>query len=70
MMPSRNVMIRRLSKKLVEEIPFLYKYPLLNIVEESSKCMLMTEVELICWFQLLKMKFLGRDCGEADLTLD
>ncbi len=51
------VMIRRLARKLVEEVPYLYKFPLLNIVDESSKFMLMTEFELICWFVNLKMKF-------------
>jgi hypothetical protein len=43
LMPNRHVLIRRLAKKLVEEIPYLYRYPLLNIIEESSKCMLMNE---------------------------
>jgi hypothetical protein len=33
---------------------FLYKFPLLEYVEEVSKIMLLSESELIYWFILLK----------------
>ena len=57
LMPNRQVLIRRIAKALVREVPFVYKFPILNILEESSKYMLMTEPDLITWYELLRLKF-------------
>lgn len=34
-------------------MPFLYRYPILGIVEDCSKHMLMNEIELLNWFDVL-----------------
>ncbi len=40
--------------KFEEGEEFLYKFPLLEYVEETSKIMLLSESELIYWFILLR----------------
>ena len=61
-LPNRQVYLRRIGLKLVmiredtKNIQLgtvLYKYPILEYVEETSKIMLMNEFELVYWYHLL-----------------
>ena len=61
-LPNRQVYLRRIGLKLVmirddtKNIQLgtvLYKYPILEYVEETSKIMLMNEFELVYWHHLL-----------------
>jgi hypothetical protein len=42
---------------IVHEIGFLYKFPILGIVDDCSKHMLMNEIELLNWFEVLVTLF-------------
>lgn len=65
-LPNRQVYLRRIGLHLVrirEPNPapedenqgeFLFQFPILEYVEETSKIMLMNEFELLYWFHLLQ----------------
>lgn len=64
-LPNRQVYLRRIGLRLVRiKVPvpdyhdfnngeFLFKFPILEFVEETSKIMLMNEFELVYWYHLL-----------------
>jgi len=52
-LPSRQVYLRRIGLGLVKAMPELFKYPILQYVEETSKIMLINEFELLYWYHLM-----------------
>ena len=52
-LPSRQVYLRRIGLGLVKSMPELFKYPILQYVEETSKIMLINELELLYWYHLM-----------------
>lgn len=52
-LPSRQVYLRRIGLGLVKAMPELFKFPILQYVEETSKIMLINELELLYWYDLM-----------------
>ena len=53
-MPQRHIYVRRMSQELVNSVPYLYRFPVYSILEECSKHMLMTEIELLQWYDVAR----------------
>eukprot|EP00347_Sterkiella_histriomuscorum_P022834 403336976 len=53
-LPSRQVYLRRIGLYLVKVRPDLYRFPVLQAIEETSKIMLMNEFELLYWYDLMR----------------
>lgn len=54
-LPIRMVYVRRIALILLKRFEgLLYSHPILLIVEETTKIMLMNEFELLYWFYLMK----------------
>ncbi|CDW84749.1 UNKNOWN [Stylonychia lemnae] len=53
-LPSRQVYLRRIGLNLVKCREDLYKFPILQSIEETSKIMLMNEFELLYWYDLMR----------------
>ena len=62
--------LRRISLRLVGKYrPALYKFPVLQFVEETSKILLLNEIQLVYWYHLMKT-YLTRLNGDAIFTLE
>ena len=53
-LPTKQVYLRRIGLNLVKHREDLYKFPILQYVEETSKIMLLNEFELLYWYHLMK----------------
>ena len=53
-LPNRQVYLRRISLNLVKHRNELFRFPILQFVEETAKIMLMNEFELLYWYHLMK----------------
>ena len=65
--PARQVHLRRLGLLIVHEREDLFKFPILQFVEETAKIMLLNEFALMYWYHLMK-KYLTFVDEEARLT--
>ena len=52
-LPSRQVYLRRIGLGLVKTMPDIYRFPILQYIEETSKIMLINEFELLYWFHFM-----------------
>ena len=64
---NRQICIRRISLKLVARRASLYTFPILQYVDETSKILLMNEIELVYWYHLMKT-YLTKLDGEEKFT--
>lgn len=64
---NRQVHLRRLSLHILKHREDLYPFPILEFVEETSKVLLMNELELVYWYHLMKT-YLTRLDGDARFT--
>jgi hypothetical protein len=62
--PFKHVILRRISKRLVEKRADLYRFPILEYVTDTSKILMLEEIELIYWYHLMKT-YLSKLNGEA-----
>jgi hypothetical protein len=51
---NRMVYVRRISLKLLKFRPDLHPFPILHFVEETAKVVMMRELELAYWYDLMK----------------
>jgi len=51
--------MRRMGLGLVKALPDLFRFPILQYVEETTKIMLINEMELLYWYDLMK-KYLSK----------
>ena len=65
--PTKHVILRRISKKLVEKRSDLFRFPILEYVTDTSKVILMSETELIYWYHLMKT-YLKKLNGDVRFT--
>ena len=56
-MGKREVMIRRTAQLLEGEMPGLYRYPMLNVVDECAKHLLLSELEVVEWAEAVVHNF-------------
>ena len=65
--PFKHVILRRISKRLVDKREDLYRFPILEYVTDTSKILMLEEIELIYWYHLMKT-YLSKLNGEARFT--
>ena len=65
--PFKHVILRRISKRLVDKREDLYRFPILEYVSDTSKILMLEEIELVYWYHLMKT-YLSKLNGEARFT--
>jgi len=65
--PFKHVIFRRISKHLVDKHEDLYRFPILEYVSDTSKILMLEEIELVYWYHLMKT-YLSKLNGEARFT--
>ena len=63
------VILRRIAHKINWIREDLYKYPILEFVQDTSKTLLLNELELLYWYHALK-RFLKSVNGDPRFTYD
>jgi hypothetical protein len=66
---SKMVILRRIAHKINWIRDDLYKYPILEFVQDTSKTLLLNELELLYWYHALKT-FLKSVNGDPRFTYD
>jgi len=66
---SKMVILRRIAHKINSLRDDLYKYPILEFVQDTSKTLLLHELELLYWYHTLKT-FLKRVNGDPRFNHD
>eukprot|EP00347_Sterkiella_histriomuscorum_P001818 403370560 len=56
-LPTRQIHLRRLAQELLIEIPEIYKYPIYNYVEDCAKHLLINDIELLNWYEIILQLF-------------
>eukprot|EP00347_Sterkiella_histriomuscorum_P024521 403330818 len=68
-LPTRYLHLRRLSLLIIKEHHQMYRYPILQFIEETAKIMLMNDIEILYWYQLMK-KYLNAVKRECQLQCE